>query len=100
MPYDPTPVGPDVDAAGRRHTLTLRIEGGPGAPDRLLVLERPHAGRVRVREQVVPGDVDTGARTYEADPGELFGEVERALRDGRRVSVEPYLLREWCAGRA
>ena len=95
MPYDATPVGPDVDADGRRQTLTLQIEGSASAPDRILVLGRPQGGRVPVQELEAPG----GMRRYEAAAAEVFAEVERALRDGRRVSVEPYLLREWCAGR-
>jgi hypothetical protein len=96
VPYDSTPVGPDVDADGRRQTLTLHIEGSASSPDRVLVLERPRAGMVPVREQVIPG----GTRAYEATPAELIAEVDGALREGRRVSVEPYLLRQWCAGRA
>jgi hypothetical protein len=101
MPYDPTPVGPDVGPDGRRDTLTVRLEGGPapsGAPepDTLLVLDRPAGGRVAVREFPSPG----APAAYDARVEDVLARVERAARAGRRVGAELHLVRQWLAGRA
>ena len=98
MPYDPTPVGPDArDAAGRRETLTVQLQGGAGEPETVLVIERPDPdGAVTVREQPAPGT----ARTYQTTVHALAERVRDVARAGRRVSVEPKLLSEFLAGRA
>jgi hypothetical protein len=105
MPYDPTPVGPDVGPDGRRETLTVQIAGGrstaPGAfgavePDAVLVLDRPAGGRVAVREFPSPG----APAAYDARAADVLARVEGALRAGRRVSEELHLVRRWLAGDA
>jgi hypothetical protein len=100
MPYDPTPVGPDVTADGRRDTLTVQIQGGPGAdgaaePETVLVLGRPRGGRVAVREFPGPG----APIAYDAHAEELLDRIEGAVESRRRVSVELYLVRQWLGGR-
>lgn len=104
MPYDPTPVGADVAPDGTRATLTVQIAGGrnsaPGAfgavePDTVLVLDRPSAGRVAVREFPAPG----APLAYDARAEDVLARVERAVGDGRRVSTDVYAVREWLAGR-
>jgi hypothetical protein len=102
MPYDPTPVGPDVGPDGRRDTLTVQLEGGraPGGdpePDTVLVLDRPAGGRVAVREFPSPG----APAAYDARVEDVLARVERAARGGRRVvGAELHLVRQWLAGRA
>lgn len=102
MPYDPTPVGPDVASDGTRETLTVQIAGGRvggalGAvePDTLLVLDRPAGGRVAVREFPSPG----APAAYDARVEDVLARVEAAARAGRRVGAELYLVRQWLAGR-
>jgi hypothetical protein len=104
MPYDPTPVGPDVLPDGTRETLTVQIAGGPnrtpgaaGAlePDTVLVLDRPAGGRVAVREFPSPG----APIAYDARVDDVLARVEGAARAGRRVSAELYAVRQWLAGR-
>jgi hypothetical protein len=102
MPYDPTPVGPDVAPDGTRETLTVQIAGGrvggalgPVEPDTLLVLDRPAGGRVAVREFPSPG----APAAYDARVEDVLARVEQAARDGRRVGAELYLVRGWLAGR-
>jgi hypothetical protein len=101
MPYDPTPVGPDVGPDGRRDTLTVQLQGGlatDGAaePETVLILARPIDGRVAVREFPGPG----APIAYDAHAEELYDRIEGALEAGRRVSVELYLVRRWLAGQA
>ena len=101
MPYDSTPVGPDVGPDGRRDTLTVQIEGGRavgGAPDpeTLLVLDRPAGGRVAVREFPSPG----APAAYDARPDDVLARIEGAARAGRRVGAELHLVRRWLAGPA
>ena len=102
MPYDPTPVGPDVAADGTRETLTVQIAGGRvgGAlgdvePDTLLVLDRPAGGRVAVREFPSPG----APAAYDARVEDVLARVEAAARAGRRVGAALSLVRQWLAGR-
>jgi hypothetical protein len=71
---------------------------GPGAdPERLMLVGRPAAGRVHVREW-------TGA-DWSAPPGqrdvacaEIADIVERAVRDGRHVNQSPQVVRHWLDG--
>jgi hypothetical protein len=102
MPYDPTPVGPDVGPDGRRETLTVQIQGGAARDDgaaeaeTVLVLGRPEAGRVAVREYPGPG----APTAYHARAEELLERIERAAGAGRRVGAELHLIRRWLAGLA
>jgi hypothetical protein len=104
MPYDPTPVGPDVLPDGTRETLTVQIAGGrstaPGAfgagePETGLVLDRPAAGRVAVREFPRPG----APLAYDARVEDVLARVEGALAAGRRASAAPHAVRQGLAGR-
>lgn len=68
---------------------------GPGAePERLILVGRPAAGRVRVREW---SGADWSAPPAERDLGceEVADAVERAVRAGRRVNQSPQVVRRW-----
>ena len=71
---------------------------GPGSePERLMLVGRPTAGRVRVREW---SGADWTAPPAERDVAcdEIAGAVERALRDGRQVNQSPHVVRRWLDG--
>jgi hypothetical protein len=83
---------PEEASAGE--VLVVQVEGGRGRPERILRIARPVGQRVTVLEwasdagDLPPRDVDTR---------ELGRELERALDERRRVSVESYLVRRWLA---
>ena len=52
MPYDPTPVGPDVDERGQREALSVQVEGARATPSGSTSSSRPRDGVVEVREIV------------------------------------------------
>jgi len=71
---------------------------GPGAePERLMLVGRPVAGRVRVREW---SGADWSAPPAERDVRceEVADAVERAVRAGRRVNQSPQAVRRWLDG--
>ncbi|AHG91710.1 hypothetical protein J421_4173 [Gemmatirosa kalamazoonensis] len=96
MPYDPTPVGPGVDAHGRRQTLVVQIEGRGDDPERVLVLQPPSGGRVRVRETSGGG----APREYETSAAGLREELQRLHRERRRLNTELHLIERWLDGLA
>ena len=107
MSADRTPdAGRSPDAAGGagdssgtpmvQETLTVQVAGSRDRPERLLIISRPHGGRVHVRswqsgQWGAPVDQDVGTR-------ELFSELERAVSERRRVSEDVYRLRLWLLG--
>lgn len=86
--------GPNGSAV--EETLTVQVVGSPERAERLLVISRPHGGRVHVRswqtgQWGAPVEEDVGTR-------ELYAELERAVAERRRVSEDLYRLRLWLLG--
>jgi len=80
--------------ASASDVLVVQVEGGRGRPERILRIARPVGQRVTVLEwasdagDLPPRDVDSR---------ELARELECALDERRRVSVETYQVRRWLA---
>ena len=97
MPYDPTPVGPDVGADGTRESLTVQVQGTRGEPERVFVLSRARNDLVEVRE--FGSSCATAApREYTETAHDMLRLFEKAARQKRRVSQELYLIRQWLNG--
>ncbi len=77
--------------------LPLFIMGPGPEPERLMLLARPREGRVRVREWT-GHDWSSVPHERSALPEELYGEVERALQQGRRLNQSPMVVRQWLFG--
>jgi hypothetical protein len=78
--------------------LTVQVEGRGAEPERLVLIERPSRGRVRVREWA---DGWTGSPSERELPvEELYAGFERAVRARRRVSEELARIRAWLDGHA
>ncbi len=74
--------------------LPLFIVGpGPG-PERLMLVGRPDAGRVRIREWT-GADWSAPAIEREVACAEIVDAVDRALREGRQVNQSPQVVRRW-----
>ena len=76
-------------------TLDVLVGGGAGAPEKLLLIERPSAdGRVRLRSWT--SDAWSAAPTpAECSASGLLGEIERAVREGRSLNHELTVVRQW-----
>ena len=71
---------------------------GPGAePERLMLVGRPAAGWVRVREWS-GADWSAPPSEREVACAEIADAVERAVRAGRRVNQSPHAVRRWLGG--
>jgi hypothetical protein len=71
---------------------------GPGAdPERLMLVGRPSAGRVQVREWT-GSDWSAPPARRDVACAEIADIVERAVRDGRRVNQSPQVVRHWLDG--
>jgi hypothetical protein len=81
---------------GGAESLSVQVEGGDGEPERLLVLSRPRAGVVDVREFRF-GAAQAGPVEYSAAAGELYDALARAHRQRRRVSEDLGAIRRWLA---
>ncbi|HKW49187.1 MAG TPA: hypothetical protein VJN70_17165 [Gemmatimonadaceae bacterium] len=80
-------------------TLDLLVGGGKGAPEKLLIIERPTAdGQVRVRSWTSD---DWSAMPTSADRSAsgLLDEIEAAVRTGRSVNQEMSVVRRWLGSR-
>ncbi len=77
--------------------LTLRIAGGQGEPERLMLIGRPEAGQVRVREWTSRSWSSEG-EDYEIDAEELLAGLERDFSARRAMSEEIYRVRQWLTG--
>jgi hypothetical protein len=77
--------------------LTLRIGGKPGLPERLLLISRPEAGRVVVREWT-SDSWNTPGQNREQDASTLLAQIESALASGQTVNHEMYGVRQWLGG--
>lgn len=86
--------GDDPTADGESPSmLSLVIQGGHGEPECVLMIGRPIAGRVRVREWT-SNDWKSSVE-YDVPADEIMNRVERAVREYRRVSEDPRHLRRW-----
>ena len=77
-------------------TLAIQIAGGPGAPERLLLVERL-AGRrstVRVREWS-SADWSRAAEPRERDAAGLLAELREADAARRLLGIEMYRITRW-----
>ena len=64
-------------------TLDVLVGGGGGAPEKLLLIERPSAdGRVKLRSWT-SDDWSAAPAPAECSASGLLGEIERAVREGR-----------------
>ena len=94
MSYDPKPFGPSQEG---HDELPVILGAGSGTGESLLVLGRPRAGRVRVREWL-DGAWGAPPREREVDAGALLAEIEDAQHAGRRVNQTLYVVRLWLTG--
>ena len=78
-------------------TLDLLVGGGHGAPEKLLVIERPTAdGRVRLRSWT-SDDWSAAPESVERSASGLLEEIEDAVRHGRALNREMFAVRRWLA---
>ena len=78
-------------------TLDLLVGGGKGAPEKLLLIERPSPdGRVRLRSWT-SDDWSAVPTASECSAAGLLGEIERAVREGRALNQELEVVRRWLA---
>jgi hypothetical protein len=77
--------------------LTLRVAGGRGDPERLLLIGRPDGGTVRVREWT-SRSWNTEGDDYDIDAEELLASLERDFSARRPMSEEIYRVRQWLTG--
>ena len=75
-------------------TLAVQVAGGRGAPERLLLIERPAGGRVRVREWT-SADWSRPAEPHERDAAGLLAELRRADAERGLLGVELYRVARW-----
>ena len=78
--------------------LSVLVAGDGCEPERLLMIARPSAGRVLVREWDTT-TWNTTPRERETDVESLWAAFERAYRQRRRVSEELPRIRAWLDGR-
>ncbi len=77
--------------------LTLRIAGGSGVNERLLLVGRPRQGNVRVREWTTE-TFNTAGHEYDIPAGELLGTISAAYAAGRSLGAEWYRVQRWLEG--
>ena len=76
-------------------TLGLLVGGGAGAPEQLLLIERPtNDGRVRLRSWT-SDDWSAMPAPGECSAAGLLNEIERAVREGRALNHELTVVRRW-----
>jgi hypothetical protein len=74
--------------------LPVFIMGAGAEPERLMLVARPAAGRVRVREWS-SAEWSAPPAERELACAEVADFVERAVRAGRRVNQPPQVVRRW-----
>ena len=78
-------------------TLDVLVGGGAGAPEKLLLIERPTSdGRVRVRSWT-SDDWSAAPTPTECSASGLLSEIERAVREGRALNHELTVVTRWLA---
>jgi hypothetical protein len=85
---------PDHTSLGQDEFLSLRIGGNTDRPERLLLIGRPHAGTVRVREWT-SDTWNTEGDDYDIDTESLLEGLERAFAARQPMSEEMYKVRLW-----
>ncbi|MGI8496587.1 MAG: hypothetical protein ACR2OG_03250 [Gemmatimonadaceae bacterium] len=77
--------------------LTVKIDGDQDAPDRVIMISRPTAGRVQLVEWT-SADWTAAADRRERASSEVYAEFERAQRARHRMSEELLRIRRWLDG--
>jgi len=81
-------------------TLDVLVGGGGGAPEKLLLIERPTAdGRVHLRSWT-SDDWSAAPTDAECSASGLLSEIERAVREGRSLNRELPVVRRWLSAAA
>jgi hypothetical protein len=88
---------PDHRSLGEDEFLSLQITGGPGRPERLLLIGRPRDGIVRVREWTTD-TMNTEGEDFEIDAGQLLEQIEEAHTTHQPMNEELYRIRRWLDG--
>lgn len=88
---------PDQMSFGEDEFLTLRVSGGAETSERLLLIGRPRAGSVRVREWTTE-TFNTAGNEYETPAAALLVSLEQAQAAGRSLGAELYRVRLWLNG--
>jgi hypothetical protein len=87
--------GRDDRAQSPGGTLELLVGGGRGAPEKLMLIDRPRAdGQVHVRRWT-SADWSAPPAASECSASGLLSEIERAVRDGRALNHELTVVRQW-----
>ncbi|MBV6522400.1 MAG: hypothetical protein MNPFHGCM_02548 [Gemmatimonadaceae bacterium] len=89
--------GTPTAAAGDDAFLTLRIIGGPGGSERLLLIGRPRDGQVRVREWTTD-TLNSPGREYDVDAAVLAVSLDEAAASGSSLGAELYRVHLWLRG--
>ena len=97
-PDDAGPASDGSPGATAPEALSVLVAGDGCEPDRLLMLARPRAGRVKVREWSTQS-WNSEPREHEADVDALWQAFERAYRQRRRLSEALPRIRAWLDGR-
>lgn len=96
MPYDPAPFGP---AQRGRDELPIIVAAGSGEPEGLILVGRPSAGRVSLR-QWSGGEWGSDALERTVATDALIDELDDLQRSGRRLNQSLYAIRLWLSGTA
>ena len=88
----PSPDSHD-DPSAAEH-LVVRVDGGTGDTNYTLMIARPAAGRVHVREWTEANRAGT-SRDEMLSVDDVYARLERAYEARRRMNVELGRVREW-----
>ena len=90
-------IDPDQMSFGEDEFLTLRVSGGAETSERLLLVGRPRAGSVRVREWTTE-TFNTAGKEYDTSAATLLASLDEAHAAGRSLGAELYRVRLWLIG--
>jgi hypothetical protein len=90
-------IDPDQLSFAEGEFLTLRVSGGPLVAERLLLVGRPRAGSVRVREWTTES-FNTAGNEYDISANELLASLDAAHTAGRSLGTELYRVHLWLNG--
>lgn len=82
---------------GESEFLTLRLGAAASQPERLMLIGRPQAGRVRVR-QWTSDSWNTEGEDFETSAAELLADIERLAHARGQVSEEIFRVQSWLTG--
>ena len=97
-PDSKSPVVRPRDALAAPAELGVLISAGAGEPDRLLIMSRPHDGRVRVREWSIH-NWSSAPDESEIPVADVLAIFQSAYDARRRMSVSIKGIEAWLAGR-